>query len=104
MPSDRRKKLHEELVRIFGSDRVYFQPPASFKMTYPCIRYTLDGKDLRHADDLSYSIGDRYQVMVLSTDPDNGVINRILSEIRCSSFDRRYVFDGVYHDVCEIHI
>ena len=34
--------LHDELITLLGSSNVYFQPPTSIKMNYPCIIYKLD--------------------------------------------------------------
>lgn len=46
--------LHEELRAILGSGFVYFQPPESVKMIYPCIVYALDLMDMKYADDRPY--------------------------------------------------
>ena len=37
---DRRLQLHEELCSVLGSRNVYFQPPETIKLTYPCIIYS----------------------------------------------------------------
>ena len=46
----KRTDLHEILKEILGSDNVYFQPPESYKMEYPCIVYERSALTTRFAD------------------------------------------------------
>ena len=49
-----RLKLHNILVEILGSGNVYFQPPESITLKYPCIIYGRVGIDAVHADNKLY--------------------------------------------------
>ena len=98
-----RLKLHEELCTILGSRNVYFQPPATVKMNYPCIRYALSGVSQEQADDLNYKRTNRYEITVIDRDPDNGVYNQILSHFRMCSFDRPYTADNLNHWVLTLY-
>lgn len=40
-----RLNLHEEFATLLGSNNVYFQPPESVKLNYPCIKYSRVGID-----------------------------------------------------------
>ena len=40
---ENRLDLHEELCELLGSRHVYFQPPESIKLIYPCIVYSMSG-------------------------------------------------------------
>ena len=53
----RRLDLHEILVDALGSGNVYFQPPASLKMVYPCIRYNRATADAKFANNGLYNVG-----------------------------------------------
>ena len=47
---DRRLKLQTLLESIKGVSKVYFQPPETVKMSYPCIVYLLDADKGLHAN------------------------------------------------------
>ncbi len=55
----RRLELHAKLVDFLGSGHVYFQPPESVRLTYPCIIYNLDDFDVKRADNELYLGKDR---------------------------------------------
>lgn len=85
-----------------GSRRVYFQPPESYKLFYPCIVYSLDRANTRKADNMNYNVHDCYQVTVIEHDPDSGIWRRLL-EWPGATFSRRYVADNLYHTVISIY-
>ena len=46
-----RLSLHNILVSILGTSNVYFQPPTTITLKYPCIIYKLDDiEDVRAND------------------------------------------------------
>lgn len=98
-----RTDLHTKLVELFGSNNVYYQPPENLKMKYPAIIYYKDDIDKQSADNIGYILTDSYTVTVVSQLPDNPVINKILSEIPASSYDRSYISDKMNHDVLTIY-
>lgn len=97
------KELGDKLKEILGSDNVYFQPPESYKMSYPCIRYELSGVQSIRADDLSYKRKDRYTVMRIGKKSDEHLIDAFLDTFPYCAFDRRYVSENLYHDVFTIY-
>ena len=97
-----RVDLHNTLVSLLGSPHVYFQPPSSIRLTYPCIVYARAAKDEKFADDLLYSSKMRYNITVVDADPDSTIPDRIAS-LQFSSFDRHYVADGLNHDVYTLY-
>ena len=74
---DRRLKLHEKLCDILGSRNVYFQPPETVKMKYPCIVYERSDGDTQFANNMPYTFALRYTVTLIGTDPDNPLIKRM---------------------------
>lgn len=98
-----RLKLHEELCVILESRRVYFQPPESVKMAYPCIRYSKPGITSAHANNKIYRNTDRYEVIVIDQDPDSVIPEKILSHFSMCSFDRGYTADNLNHFVFTIY-
>jgi hypothetical protein len=93
-----RVELHATLVSLLGAPNVYFQPPSSIRLSYPCIVYARAAKDEKFADDQLYLDKMRYNITVVDADPDSTIPGRIAT-LQFSSFDRHYVADGLNHDV-----
>lgn len=93
----KRLDLHQELCDILGSTNVYFQPPANVSMKYPCIKYSLSGIDVDHADDSNYKSIRQYTVTVIDRNPDSEIPDMILNHFRMCSFDRGYPADNLNH-------
>lgn len=98
-----RLKLQDELEELLGSTNVYFQPPASLKMQYDCIRYELDGGVTRHADNKPYTFQRSYSLTHIYRDPDDSLIDQIAMRFPMSRFNRHYSADGLNHDTYTIY-
>ena len=94
--------LHEKLRIILGSNFVYFQPPESIKMTYPCIVYALDSVHTRHADDKPYLKSKRYILTIIDKDPDSIIPDKMLTLPMCG-FNRMYTADNLNHWVFNLY-
>lgn len=97
-----RLALQTKLEELLGSRHVYYQPPESLKMEYPAIRYSKNDIRVDRANNISYSIIDSYEIIVIDKKPDNVVIKKIL-ELPYSSYDRHYVSDNLNHDVINLY-
>lgn len=93
-----RLELQTVLVNLLGSSNVYFQPPPTVKMKYPCIIYKRDDINTDFADNKPYKNKKRYQVTVVDADPDSEIHERVAALPMCS-FDRFYTADNLNHDV-----
>lgn len=93
-----RSELHTKLKSILGSDNVYFQPPPTLLMKYPCIRYNRDRISAEFADNNPYFHETRYQVTAISRDPDSDISMKLAKLPKCTH-DRFYTADGLNHDV-----
>lgn len=98
-----RLDLHSDLVELLGDDHVYYQPPESVKMVYPCFVYSLNDIDERSADDFTYKRIRGYSVVYIGKDPDTNMIDKVLDKFRYCRYDRRYVADNLYHDAFIIY-
>jgi len=96
-----RLDLQSILVDILGTNHVYFQPPPSIQMSYPCIVYKRDDESTDFADNKPYSMRRRYQVTVIDRDPDT-VITKKVAELPSCTYDRFYAADNLNHDVYKI--
>lgn len=93
---DRRLKLHQMLVDILGSDHVYFQPPESVKLVYPCIIYQYETANTQFADDFPYAFTKRYQITIIDPDPDSEIPDKVGNLPRCLN-DRNFTVDNLNH-------
>lgn len=98
-----RIEFAQQLKDILGSDNVYFQPPASFEMKYPCIVYERDRKPAWLANNKNYVWHNRYQVTVIGKDPDTTIPDKLLEYFPLCEFNRHYAVDNLNHDVLFIH-
>ncbi len=97
-----RLELHNTLVDIIGSEYVYFQPPESVKITYPCIVYSLNNITTRNANDKHYLISNNYTITFISKDPDSEIPYKLI-ELPMCTFDRAYTADNLNHWVFNIY-
>jgi hypothetical protein len=97
--------LRLELQLVFrgllGSDNVYFQPPPTIKMEYPCIVYRRDYEQANHADDIPYLRRKRYLVTVIDRNPDSSIPDRVSALPMCT-YDRFYTAENLNHDVYKL--
>lgn len=97
-----RLEIHDKFIDILGTrgqvkSRVYFQPPESVRMEYPCIRYSKSIPDLKRANDKIYNDTACYEVIVIDDDPDSEIPRRILEAFPMCSPGRSYTADNLYH-------
>ena len=93
-----RESLQCLLEKTIDSKQVYFQPPASIRIKYPCVVYELEDLTPVFADDLTYLLHNSYQITYMTHDPDDCVIKKIagLPQIR---FSRYFSADNLHHYV-----
>lgn len=94
--------LHQKLVDILGSRYVYFQPPETIKMHYPCIVYERSDISNTHADDDIYIQPRQYRVTVIDEDPDSEIVTK-MSKFRTARFINHQVVDNLNHDTFNIY-
>lgn len=86
------------LVDLLGSSDVYFQPPPTVQMEYPCIVYRRDRINTDHADNEPYKLKTRYQITVIEKHPDGDIYKKV-ARLPTASYDRSYTADNLNHDV-----
>lgn len=98
-----RLELQEELEEVLGSRNVYYRPPESVKIKYPCIIYDRDNDRIRFADDGRYLSHKRYSLTVIDPDPDSKIPESILEHFRMCSHVRSYTSNNLNHDVLNLY-
>lgn len=94
-----RLNLHNELCALLGSNNVYFQPPASIRLVYPCIIYNLSDIYVQRADNKAYQTESLYEVTYIDKNPDNTLKDRILDVFPKCRFNRHFTNDNLNHYV-----
>ena len=100
---DRRLELQECLMEILGSKNVYFQPPASVQLSYPCVIYSVGNGDIKRADNLVYAYTNSYEVMFIYKKPNMEILEQMLRSFSMCSVSRVYVTDNLNHYVFNIY-
>jgi hypothetical protein len=93
-----RLSLHNKLIEILGSNHVYFQPPSSIRLNYPCIIYKRDAEDPFYADDIKYYGMKRYMITVIDADPDSLIPDKV-SKMQYCGFLNNLAIDGLNHTI-----
>lgn len=99
---NRRLQLHQLLVNVLGSNNVYFQPPESIRMNYPCIVYERNSVDSKFADNKLYLHKKRYSITVIDKNPDSIIPDRV-AELPLCKFNRHYKVNNLNHDVYNLY-
>lgn len=78
------------------TEHVYFQPPATLHMQYPCIRYERNGSNVQRAANFPYRRAKRYQITVIDRNPDSTLPDQV-EELSMCEFDRWFAADNLNH-------
>lgn len=100
---DRRLTLQAKLIEVLGSNNVYFQPPESLKMQYPCIRYHKAKPREDHADNKVYFKRNHYELTVIDKNPDTDIPDRLQEAFEYCSIDRYYTSNNLTHCALDLY-
>lgn len=92
-----RLELQSKFETLLGSRNVYFDPPESLKMKYPCIRYSSDGFDVKRADNTPYARTRRYEGVVIDPNPESTIAESLLLNFEMCSLGSPYPADNLKH-------
>jgi hypothetical protein len=94
-----RLDLQTKLEGLLGSGNVYFQPPPSIQMQYPCIVYQRYlNSQTQFANNAPYRYTKCYMVTVIDANPDSLIPDKIAAMPMCVH-NRFYVANQLNHDV-----
>lgn len=97
-----RVQLHSLLEQILGTNKVYFQPPPTLSMGYPCIVYSRSLAKTKYANNNPYNYQIGYVVTVIDANPDSLIPGKIAMLPMCS-FDRHFTINNLNHDVYNLY-
>ena len=98
-----RLNLQAELEELLGNRNVYYQPPETKKLSYPCIIYTRQSIDSTKANDKSYLLNDRYELTVIYKQPDSDLPYKIIGHFQYCRHDRHFTSDNLNHDTFNLY-
>lgn len=85
-----------------GNTNLYFQIPEDQKMSYPCIRYELDGTDIRNANNNPYVIKKSYKLTIIDKDPLSSILDKVV-RLPFADFNTFYTADSLNHFVFTLY-
>lgn len=99
------EKPYEDLLGVLSAyvDHVYFQPPETAKLKYPCAIVSLSDMHQVRSDNGTYLINTEYDVMIISRDSTNTIAHELLENLKYCRFDRRFISDNLTHDVINVY-
>ena len=95
-------KLDRLMRDTLGSDYVYFQPPESVSMFYPCVVWNLAKLPVVYADDKAYLKNPKYVIRYISPDPDDPMRDTLVDVLGVPII-QVYCKDGLYHFIYELY-
>ena len=97
-----RLELQTLLEGILGNRNVYYQPPETVKLSYPCIIYKRNNIETVFANDRPYQNHVRYEIKLIDRNPDSAILDKLLNLPRCA-YERSYTGDNLNHDVFNLY-
>jgi len=91
-----------EVTGTFNTYKIYFQPPETVKLSYPCIIYSRNLGETRFANNKPYTHRLRYTIIVIDKNPDSEILEKVAMLPMCV-FDRHYTSDNLNHDVYNLY-
>jgi hypothetical protein len=97
-----RTDLQAILEALIGNSNVYFQPPETLQMQFPCIVYQRYIAKSQFADGVPYIYTKRYQVTVIDQDPDSQIPDKVATLPMCIH-NRSFAVSNLNHDVFNLY-
>lgn len=94
---NRRLELQTILEKIVGNKNVYFQPPASIRIAYPCVMYHVGAGNVKRADGMVYGYTHSYDMVFIYKNPNIDIIEQVLNVFPMCRFTRSYIADNLNH-------
>lgn len=98
----KRLELQNILTNVLGSSNVYFQPPSTIKMSYPCIVYHLEAFSATNANNSTYKLKRRYKVTYIDRNPDSDV-PLLLENLPYSNMVSTFITEGLNHYIFTLY-
>ena len=87
------------------TENVYYDPPTSIQMKFPCFRFTMNNTDSKYADNLSYLRTKRWAITFITRDVEelDDVINQMLIKFKYCTHETTFKADNLNHAVFNLY-
>lgn len=99
---EQRLTLHAKLKTLFPNYKLYFRPPNTIKLEYPCIVYDLAMQEPRHANNTLYTLYLEFEITIISVLP--GVTSSDILTIPSSRQQSHFISNNLVHDVYKVRM
>lgn len=99
---DKRMQLQSELERLVGFN-VYFQPPATVQLKYPCVIYNLSSGNATYADNSVHTYTNRFELIFIYRKQNMEIVETVLRTFPMCTVSRVYIADNLYHYVFNLY-
>lgn len=82
-------------------NNVYFQPPESISLNYPCIIYRRSAIRTDYANNVPYILRKEYTLTLIESNPDSSIPDQ-LARLPTARHERYYTADNLNHNVFTI--
>lgn len=96
-----RLELQAELQTFLP--KVYYQPPSTLKMEYPCIVYKRFGKLSKRANNGVYLRDTQYQITLIERDPDSNLADQLEDHFASCVISQNYTVDNLHHTTLNLY-
>lgn len=99
-----RLDLQAELEEMMGPGRmVKYQPPPSYKLTYPCVVYEQSNGNTKFANNRPYTFMHKYTVTIIDPNPDTSYVEIMAMRFSMCVMDRTFIVDNLNHYVFTLY-
>lgn len=95
--------LHNLLLELFPTLKLYFRPPSKIILEYPCIVYDVKKLNANYAANKPYNKGTTYQLTVMTNLPGFADAKKVL-DIPNSTHTTSYIVSDIVHDIFDVTI
>jgi len=82
---------------------LYFQPPESIKLKYPCIIYEYSRPDIIYANNNPYNVAQRYDVTIIDKDPESEIVRKFYTFGPTVAYSTNLINDNLHHTVFTLY-
>ena len=95
--------LLEDIMNFSGYvPHVYYQPPESIKLTYPCIVYNRSTFYTRYANNHIYNDMAQYTVTLMDKDPESSLV-QALRDLEYCEMANEFTSENIHHFVFTLY-
>lgn len=97
--------IRDILYTIHDTKNVYYNPPSSIQMKFPCFRFEMNNTDIKYADNVSYMRTKRWTITYISRDVEDidPVIKEMLDAFKYCTQETQFKSDNLQHVVFNLY-